>query len=60
MYIIQCEDLSLYTGITNNLDRRLREHRSGKGGHYAKSLGAIDIVYREAYLTKQEALKRGA
>ncbi len=60
VYIVQCKNGSLYTGITNNLQRRLDEHRKGKGGSYTHSFGAIDIVYREKQPVKSEALKREA
>jgi putative endonuclease len=60
VYILRCKDQSLYTGITNNLQRRLNEHRQGKGGYYTNSFKALDIVYQEEQPTKQEALKREA
>jgi len=37
VYILKCEDGSLYTGCTNNPDRRLSEHKNKKGGHYTSS-----------------------
>lgn len=60
VYIIKCKGGSLYTGITNNLQRRVDEHRKGKGGRYTRSFGAIDIVYREKQPAKAAALKREA
>ncbi len=60
VYILECDDQSLYTGITNDLVRRFEEHSQGKGGHFTKAFGAVRIVYQEEYLTKQEALKREA
>ncbi len=58
VYLIECEDDSIYTGITDNLERRLNEHKAGRGGHYTYSHGAIEILYSENFETKSEALKR--
>lgn len=60
VYILECEDGSFYTGITSNLERRLKEHRQGKGGFYTRSFKALDIVHQEEYPTRQEALRREA
>jgi len=47
-YIIRCEDNTLYTGITNNIENRFNKHISGKGAKYTKSHKAkrIEIVWR--------------
>jgi len=58
IYIIECSDKSLYTGVTSDLKRRLREHNSGKGGRYTKSRTPVTLVYSETYKTKSKALKR--
>jgi len=60
LYILQCQDKSLYTGITNNLERRFLEHKNKKGGHYTASHKAQKIVYFERFQTKNKALKREA
>ena len=57
-YILECEDKSLYTGVTTDVKRRFLEHKSGKGGNYTRSHGAIKIVYTEKHATRSEALKR--
>ena len=59
-YLIQCEDSSIYTGITNNLQQRFKDHSNGKGGHYTRSHKVIKILYSEKFETKGEALKREA
>ena len=46
VYIIRCADNSLYTGITTDLERRLREHRGGKGAKYAKGRTPLRLVWR--------------
>ncbi|MFA5386411.1 MAG: GIY-YIG nuclease family protein [Candidatus Paceibacterota bacterium] len=58
VYLIQCEDKSLYTGITNDLDRRFKEHKDKIGGHYTSSHKVEKIVHIETFKTKSEALKR--
>jgi len=58
VYIIRCSDKSLYTGVTSDIQRRLKEHNSGKGGRYTKSRAPVTLVYSEAYKTKSEALSR--
>lgn len=58
IYILRCADGSLYTGYSNDLDRRLRVHNSGQGAKYTKSRLPVEMVYREENLTKSEALKR--
>ncbi len=58
VYILHCADGSLYTGITNNLAKRLARHQAGKASHYTRAKGAIEIVYTERKRTKGNALKR--
>ena len=60
VYIIECEGGSLYTGITNDLERRFFEHKTKIGGHYTRSHKVEKILYTEEYLTRGEALKREA
>lgn len=45
VYILNCKNGDLYTGITDNIERRLSEHQSGKGGHFTGSFGANEIVF---------------
>ncbi len=58
VYILKCRDNSLYTGVTDNIQRRLFEHKSGKGGHYTKSFGVESILYSEQHSNQLSALKR--
>lgn len=60
VYIIECSDKSLYTGITNNLERRFNEHKSGIGGHFTSSKEVVRIVYTEEHSDRSSALKREA
>jgi len=60
VYILKCGNGNLYTGITNNLERRFREHARGKGGHFTKSFGAVKILYSERCAGRSRALRREA
>lgn len=57
-YILKCSDGSLYTGWTNDLERRVKAHNTGKGAKYTKSRRPVELVYFEAFSTKQEAMRR--
>jgi putative endonuclease len=58
LYMLRCRDGSLYTGITNNLEKRLEAHRSGKGAKYTRGRGPLELVYMEKCEDKSAALKR--
>jgi putative endonuclease len=58
VYMLECADNSLYTGITTDLDRRLAEHAAGKGARYTKGRGPFRLVYRETCQSRAEASKR--
>lgn len=57
-YILKCNDDTLYTGWTNNLDRRIRAHNQGKGAKYTKTRRPVVLIYYEEFQTKQEAMSR--
>jgi len=58
VYILLCDDNSLYTGISDNPERRFWEHRNGRGGKYTRSHKPMKIVYIEKLPSKNDALKR--
>lgn len=58
VYILLCADNSLYTGATNDLEKRFTKHKAGKGGSYTRSHKVLKIVYKEELATKSQALKR--
>jgi putative endonuclease len=60
VYILECSDTSLYTGITNDLERRLEEHRTGRGAKYTKHRSPLRVRYTEHRRTKSAALTREA
>ena len=57
-YIVKCADSTLYTGWTNDLDKRIKAHNSGKGAKYTRARRPVELVYYERFLTRQEAMKR--
>ena len=57
-YILRCEDGSLYTGWTNDLQKRYQAHRCGKGAKYTKAHRPIEIAYYEEFEDKIDAMKR--
>lgn len=57
-YIIKCNDDSLYTGITIDLEKRLAAHNAGKGAKYTASRRPVQLVYREGAASRSEASKR--
>lgn len=60
VYILRCGDDTLYTGSTDNVERRLAVHQSGKGAKYTRSRYPLTLVYREEVEDKSAALKREA
>jgi len=60
VYLLRCRDGSLYTGITNDLPRRLRVHAAGKASRYTRSRLPVEVVYTEPQPSKSTALKREA
>lgn len=57
-YVLRCADGSLYTGWTKDLEQRLQTHNAGKGGKYTRSRLPVELVYREKFETKEEAMSR--
>lgn len=59
-YIVKCADGTYYTGWTNNLQKRLADHNSGKGAKYTKPRRPVELVYQETFATKRQAMSREA
>ncbi|MDO4621388.1 MAG: GIY-YIG nuclease family protein [Eubacteriales bacterium] len=57
-YILRCADDTLYTGWTNNLEKRLKAHNEGKGAKYTACRRPVEMVYHEVYDNKVEAMRR--
>jgi putative endonuclease len=60
VYIILCSDATLYTGITNDLDRRLSRHADWQGARYFRGRKPLRVVYLESGHTRSSASKREA
>lgn len=58
LYILQCRDGTLYTGITDDIDRRMTQHNAGKGAKYTRGRGPVTLRYREECQSHSHALKR--
>lgn len=57
LYVLRCADGSLYTGITNNLDRRLTIHNRGKASKYTRARLPVEMVAHVPVGCKSDALK---
>ena len=58
LYVVECNDMTLYTGVTMDTDRRIREHnQSNRGAKYTRARRPVKLVYKRRYDTKSEALK---
>jgi putative endonuclease len=60
VYMLRCSDKSFYTGITNNVAKRLKEHNTGTGAKYTRGRRPVALVYRERRASRSSALKREA
>ena len=60
VYIVQCADDSLYTGITKDVKRRCQQHNAGTASRYTRSRGPVKLVYQEVQPDQSSALKREA
>ena len=58
VYLLRCRDDSLYCGITDDLEKRLAAHNSGKGAKYTRGRGPVTLVYREECVDHSQALRR--
>lgn len=57
-YMVRCRDGSLYTGWTNDLEKRIQAHNQGTGAKYTKTRRPVELVYYEEYESKIQAMKR--
>lgn len=58
LYIVQCHDNTLYTGITTDISRRLKEHNSKRGAFYTKNKTPVKLLYQEPMENQSQARKR--
>lgn len=59
-YILRCSDGTLYTGVTNDMDKRLAAHNAGTAAKYTRTRGPVEIAMVESCANKSAALKREA
>ena len=55
--MLKCSDGTLYTGWTNDLEKRVEAHNSGKGAKYTKARRPVELAYYEEFETKEQAMK---
>jgi predicted GIY-YIG superfamily endonuclease len=60
LYILECADKTLYTGITNDLERRLAAHKNGTGAKYLRGRGPLVLIHTEAHPDRAAASRREA
>ena len=58
VYIVECQDKKLYTGISNNIVKRVETHNKGKGCKFTMYRHPVKLVYKEECGTKSNVLKR--
>lgn len=58
LYILRCNDLSLYTGVTKDIEKRFEVHAQGKGARYTRTRLPLELVYQETCKTRTAALIR--
>lgn len=58
VYILQCRDGTLYTGITNDLTKRIAAHEQGQGAKYTRGRAPFNLIYQEAFKNRSDATKR--
>jgi len=57
-YILECADKTLYTGTTNDVEKRVAKHNSGKGAKYTKGRGPVKVLYTRSFESRAEACKQ--
>ncbi len=57
-YIVKCRDGSYYSGITNDIEHRIKEHNAGTGAKYTRGQRPVTLIYSERQPNQSEALKR--
>lgn len=58
VYILECRDQTYYTGVTNHLEQRIKNHNLGKGAKYTAGRRPVKLIYNEICQDKSDALKR--
>ncbi|MCE4051835.1 MULTISPECIES: GIY-YIG nuclease family protein [Bacillaceae] len=56
-YVLLCRDNTYYAGYTNNLEKRIKTHNEGKGAKYTRARRPVQLIYKEVFADKSQALK---
>ncbi len=57
VYIVRCKHGTYYTGCTNDLEKRIKEHNSGRGAKYLRGKGLVELVWSKQYRYYKRALQ---
>ena len=57
VYIVETDKNTLYTGITNDIERRMREHKSGRGARYIKMYGFKQLLATKSFQNRSKAMQ---
>ena len=57
VYILRCKDKSLYTGITNDIEKRIAAHQKGSGAKYTRSRRPVKLIGKSMRMTRNEAMR---
>ena len=58
VYIVECDDGTLYTGYTTDVERRVAEHNAGDGAKYTRCRTPVELVYTESFDSQSAAMSR--
>ena len=58
VYIVECSDGTLYTGVAKNVEKRIAAHNTGRGARYTRARKPVRLVYRESCIDRGDALRR--
>lgn len=58
VYLVKCRDSSFYCGYTDDVQKRINAHNSGRGAKYTRSRGPVELVYCEKFSHKSDAMRR--
>ncbi|MGL4344396.1 MAG: GIY-YIG nuclease family protein [Cellulosilyticaceae bacterium] len=58
VYIVECQDKTYYTGYTCDIEKRIKAHNEGKGAKYTRARLPVQLIYKEQFEDKREAMRR--
>lgn len=57
-YVLRCKDQTYYAGYTNNLNKRIKTHNSGKGAKYTRARTPVECIFAQNFDSKQDAMRQ--